>query len=605
MLSQKIPIRSEVAQKDKWNLDSLFPSIDLWKKAVKNIEQAIKKAPSFKGSLHRSAQSLRAVLDFQTYTITELESVIVYATLRYYEDISNQEHLKLYLKSNHLYSDWEASIAFFIPEIQKIDEESFQHFLEQDELQNFSNALRRIRRFRPYSLNEREEWIMALSQHVAKTPRNSFEALTSLDFDFGTIDLPQGTVPLTHSRFVLLLRESDRNIRKKTYQQFYQLFDRHKNILSNLLAADIQHHIFSTRVRKYPSVRFEALFEDNIEESVYDTLIKTVHDGLGHLHDYYALRAKTLHLPTISHYDVYVPLISAVKKITPYQEAVQLVHDAMLPLGSNYCDEMRNGLLGTWVDRYENKGKIPGAFSSGSYTSDPYILLNYQQDNIDQVFTLAHEAGHSMHSKYACAHNPIQDAQYSIFEAEIASTLHEQLLNNFLLKESSSQEFTLYLINLQIDSIIGTLYRQTMFAEFEKTIYEHAQQAEALTLDFFRDTYAKLQQKYFGHAVDLSDFASLECLRIPHFYKPFYVYKYATGISYAISIAEKITHDSNGNTIDQYLQFLKNGGRKFPIDNVSTLIPSTEVAVQTAIRKFADLVATFKEKYSLYLQQNS
>jgi oligoendopeptidase F len=387
------------------------------------------------------------------------------------------------------------------------------------------------------------------------------------------------------------MESQDRDLRLKAYMRFYEHFESHKTCLAGLYSGSVKQDVIKARIRNFSSARAAALFPDNVPDEVYDNLVNTVSRNLGTLHRYYSLRKRALKLPELRHYDVYTPIVSAPKIKTSWNEAVQQVCDALAPLGEDYVSTLRSGLFGRWADRYENKGKRSGAFSAGSYSGDPYILMNYKDDSIRDVFTLAHEAGHSMHSWYSVKSNSFMHYNYTIFEAEVASTFNEELLFRYMKNQSLTKELKLYLVNKQADELLATLFRQTMFAEYEKKTHELEESGTPLTVDVLRSEYRKLLVKYFGQEMVLDDVSDLECLRIPHFYRAFYVYKYATGISASLALAERVL--SGGKTErEDYFAFLKSGGSRFPIDalKIAGVDMSSPEPVQAACSSFEQLV---------------
>jgi len=417
--------------------------------------------------------------------------------------------------------------------------------------------------------------------------------LTNVDMDFGVIDTPEGKRPLSQSSWSVLIENRDREFRRRVYETFYHHFDAHKNTLASLYAGQVKLDVIHARTRGYSSARAAALFKDDVSESVYDNLINTVSKNLAPLHRYYSLRKKALKLPDLRHYDVYVPIAAVPVKKTTWNEAVELVCRALAPLGDEYTGVLKEGLLGRWADRYENKGKRSGAFSAGGFTGDPYILMNYKDDSIRDVFTLAHEGGHSMHSYYSAKNNPFMHYDYTIFEAEVASTFNEEFLFRYLrdLPEFNSAELKLYIVNKRIDEILSTLYRQTMFAEFEKRTHELEESGVPLTVNVFRDEYRKLLEKYFGSEMVLEKESDLEGLRIPHFYRAFYVYKYSTGISASLALAERVLSGGEKERAD-YFGFLKSGGSRFPIESLKAagVDMSSPAPVEAACKIFGSLV---------------
>ncbi len=589
---KKIPLRAEVPAKNCWNLDSLYPSDSAWEEDLKILAGKIEPITSFQGKLHTSAQQLADCLHFITETEILDERLGYYAHLRYSEDAGDSTRQDRWARYLQLSTRISTAASFLAPEILSIPDSSMQQFLTEDCLQDFGIYLHKILRNKPYTLSEKEERLLAMQAEANQTASKTFNALNDVDMDFGAVATPEGEIPLSHSSFGSLLQHSDRNIRKQAYNQFYQQYEAHKNTLASLYSGSIQLDIYRAKVRGFSSARAAKLFADDVPESVYETLIEQVHAAFPTLHRYYALRAKQLGLHKIHMYDTKVPLIPDVRMNHSYTEAVDLVCEAVAPLGSEYVSTMRDGLLGGWVDRYENRGKRSGAFSAGSYQGDPYILLNYKQDVLRDVFTLAHEAGHSMHSWYSARSNPFQHYQYTIFEAEVASTFNEQLVFTHLQKKYAADDaVSAYLINLRIDDILATLIRQTMFAEYEHICHSMAEQGKALTVDSLRSSYAELQKNYFGSAVEHTEIDNLEGLRIPHFYRAFYVYKYATGISAAITLANGVLQ-KNGNALENYFSFLRSGGSRFPLESLQKAGVNLRKpdAVQHALHEFSRLV---------------
>jgi len=432
---------------------------------------------------------------------------------------------------------------------------------------------------------------------MATTANQVSRQLNNADLKFGTIKNDRGeTVELSHVSFSALLHSPRRSIREAAFHQYYEQFSAHENTLAATLAGSIQRDVYYARARSYPSALAAALFPDNVPQTVYDNLIAAVRRNLPALHHYYDLRRRKMKLKDIHHYDTYVPILSELESRHTWNEAVQVVVEALEPLGADYCGALERGLTGRWCDRYENQGKQSGAFSSGSFDGEPYILMNFQPDVLDHVFTLAHEAGHSMHSYYSARSQPFQYYNYTIFVAEVASTFNEQLLSKHLMRAARTDRERAFLINREIDAIRGTILRQTMFAEFEKLTHSLAEQNEPLTVERFKSVYRELLEAYFGPDFVLDAELSLECFRIPHFYHAFYVYKYATGLSAAIALAERVTSGTNGAVRD-YLKFLQCGCSKDPLDLLRDAGVDMEkpAPVDTALSYFRRLVDELDE----------
>jgi oligoendopeptidase F len=592
----KIPERHEVAQADKWNLSKLYADDDGWEQELARFEDMIPRISQFKGTLGESAAKLKSCLDFMKDMDMLDEKLGNYAHLRLNEDEGQSEGQARFSRYMALAARAAASASWKIPEIQAIPEERIREFLADETLSEYRIMLEKILRFKPHVLSEAEERLIAMQAEANQTARKTFSALTNVDMSFGIIRTEKGELPLTQSSFVSFLLNPDRSIRETAYTQFYRGFDGHKNSLTSLYAGSVHLDIYSARIRCYASSRAAALFPDRVEESVYDNLIETVGANLPALHEYYNLRRKAMGLDRLCHYDVYVPLVKDIAVHHSYDEAVNVIKEALKPLGADYSNTLEQGLGGGWVDRYENRGKRSGAYSSGAYTSDPYILMNYKEDVLGDVFTLAHEGGHSMHTLYSAAGNPFPHYSYTIFEAEVASTFNEQLLAKHLLERATSDAMRAYLVGKQVDSIIATLFRQTMFAEFEHRTHRMVEEGNPLTVDFIRQVYRGLLEKYFGKDVELPPESDLECLRIPHFYSAFYVYKYATGLAAAIALSTKVLDGTTADR-DRYLAFLKSGGSKYPLESLASagVDMSTPAPIEAAMERFKELTRTLSE----------
>jgi oligoendopeptidase F len=490
----------------------------------------------------------------------------------------------------------QAAWSYFDPEIHAIAEQQMAAFLGHPALAEFAIYLRKLLRFRPHVLSEKEERLLALQMEVNQTTANAFSVLTDVEFDFGAIATPEGEKVLSHASFSSFLQHPDRDLRRRAYAQYYSQYDKYKTTLAVLYQGSVQLDRYAAKVRNHASARAMALFPDNMPESVYDNLVATVHAGLPALHRYYEVRRRAMRLPELRHYDVRASLVPNVVWSHSYDQAVDVVLKALAPLGEGYCAQMRTGLAGGWVDRYENKGKTSGAFSYGSYRGEPYILLNFKEELLDDVFTLAHEAGHSMHSFLSARSNPFLDWHYTTFEAEVASTFSEQLLQRYLVTHAESPGRKAYLLNKEIDAIIGSLFRQTMFAEFESRSHALVEAGTPLTVDVLRNEYRALLERYFGSGVKLEPVSDLEGLRIPHFYRAFYVYTYATGISAAIALADRVL-GGGAKERDAYFTFLRSGGSRFPLQSlqVAGVDMSATAPIEAAISRFATLVEELAE----------
>lgn len=591
-----IPERHEIPEPDKWDLSKLFADDTAWEAGLTDLEEMIPGIEEYRGTLHQSAQALRTCFDYMNDVELLDERLGYYAHLRYAEDAGSSENQKRWARYLSIATRAQAAASYQTPEIQAIPDERMQQFLADPLLEPFLIPLKKILRFKPHVLSVAEERLLALQAEANETASKSFSALTDVDMDFGTVDTPEGPRPLSQSTYSSFLIRPERDIRKAAYTQFYSVFDGHKNTLASLYAGSVQLDKYRAEIRNFGSAREAALFPDKVPGEVYDNLLGTVSDNLDALHDYYEVKRKALELDKLMHYDVYVPFVRDLKVTHTYTEAVDVVWQALAPLGDEYRNTLKDGLLHGWVDRYENKGKSSGAFSAGSFAGDPYILMNYKEDVLRDVFTLAHEGGHSMHSWYSARNNPFQYYQYTIFEAEVASTFNEQLLAKYMVERADDDRMKAYLIGKQADDVVATIYRQTMFAEFEDKAHAMLESGTPLTVESIRTTYRGLLEKYFGSAVGLEEVSDLEGLRIPHFYRAFYVYKYATGLAAAISLAKRVM-DGGSSERDSYLSFLKSGGSRYPIESltVAGVDMSTPEPIEEALQRFRTLVAQLKE----------
>lgn len=562
----RTPVRDEIPAEDTWDLSVLYPTSEQWSAEFAAVQATYAGIAGFKGRLGTSAAALRDGLEFEKALSIRVERLYHYAMLRVSEDSSDDANLSREAQLENLLTRINEASAFIHPEIQAIDDSTFEQFLADPALQAWVVRLQRLRRMKPHTLSEPEERLLALGHSALRGHRETFSQLTNVDMKFGSILDERGEErPLTQSSFSSFLMKADPDLRRRAFHQFYGEFRDHQFTLASGFASSVRADVFSARARRYPSALEKALFSDDVPVAVYDNLITAVRANLDPLFRYYELRRRALGLQEIHHYDTYVPLVADLQMQTSFDDAIDKVLGALAPLGEEYCAVLSRGLRQQrWCDRYESKGKRSGAFSSSSYGNPPFILMNYKADVFPDVYTLAHEAGHSMHTWFAQGHQDYQLYDYPIFLAEVASTFNEELLTHHLLENTSDSRMRAYLLNRQIDDIRGTIYRQTMFAEFEKIVHELEDAGEALTLDTFRDTYRALLKTYFGDAFALDAELDLECLRIPHFYNAFYVYKYATGMSAAVSLAQKVLQ-GGPTDVKAYLGFLKSGGSQFPL----------------------------------------
>ena len=587
-----LPPRDKVKAADTWDLGSLFPSDDAWEKAFKKWEAKIGGFEKYRGTFKQGAKQLAEALKFDSDFDREAERLGVYAFLKTTEDQANSTYQAMKGRFMNAASRAGQAASYMRPEILALPAATMTQYMESKELAHFKYKLELLLRKKKHTLGKKEEKLLAMQSEMSQAASTIFRQLNDADLKFGNIKDEKGEqIELSTATFSKLLHSSKRSVRKTAFHQYYAQYVAHENTLAATLDGSIQRDVYYARAREYPSALEAALYQDNVPTSVYDNLIEAVHNNLPTLYRYYDIRRRKMKLKDIHHYDTYVPILSDLEKKHTWAQAVKVIMESLEPLGDEYRTVLEKGLNGRWCDRYPNRGKQSGAFSSGSFDGDPYILMNYQPEVLDHVFTLTHEAGHSMHSYYSSKFQPYDYYDYTIFVAEVASTFNEQLLSRHLQKKAKSDAERAFLINHDIDAIRGTIIRQTMFAEFEKITHALCEAGEPLTVDRFKKEYRKLLELYFGPEFAIDDELSLECFRIPHFYRAFYVYKYATGMSAAIALADRVTKGGKQEQTD-YLTFLKGGGSKFPLDLLRDAGVDMEqpTAVETALAHFGKLV---------------
>ncbi len=593
-----VPTRKEVSTKDCWDLSSLYQNVDAWNVEFTQGKNNLEKVQSFSGNLTTSAKHLAEGLQCYLDSRRQIEKLYTYAHLKSDEDTSNTENLGRLQKAIGLYAELSSVSSYIAPELLALEESTLASYLKEECLKDYKLIIEETVRYRKHTLSPQEESILAQGIEVFSSCRQIFSQLNNADLDFGTIEIDGKKTPLTHSTYTLLLKNPDPQIRKQAFEQFYSVFDSHKNTISAAFAGSLKKDSYLSKVRKYNSCLEQSMFGDNVPSSVYSNLIDSVSSKLNELHRYYELRKRILKLDNQYIYDTYTPLVKAIKTNYSFDEAVSIVLSSLEPLGKDYTKTLEKGLLKDgWVDKYENQGKRSGAYSSGCYDSSPYILVNYKNESLNDMFTLTHESGHSMHSYLSRSNQLYQNSEYTIFVAEVASTFNEQLLSKELRKRyKDDKQLSAFLINQQIDDIKGTFFRQIMFAEFERTAHQMAESNQALTVDSFRSSYRELLAKYFGQAVTLNELDCLECLRIPHFYSSFYVYKYATGIAAAIELAQLVTK-GGATERDNYLNFLKSGGTKHPLELLkgAGVDLSKKEPIEATVNLFAELIDELEE----------
>lgn len=564
---QKLPSRSEVQVEDTWRLEDIFATDALWEQEFKEVKALIPEAGNYEGKLEESADTLYKALQYQDHLTSRLGKLYTYAHMRYDQDTTNSLYQGMEDRIKTLYAQAGTALAYITPELLAIEEEKINTFLqEKEELKLYKHALDEINLQRPHVLSAGEEALLAQASEVLGNASNTFGMLNNADLQFPSIKDEKGnSVEVTHGRYSRFLESEDPRVRKDAFKAVYDTYGQFKNTFASTLSGNVKKNNFNAQIRKYDSARHAALSNNNIPESVYDNLVSTINDNLHLLHRYVKLRKKVLGLEELHMYDLYTPLVKDVKMEVTYPEAKDYLLNGLAPLGEDYVNVLKEGFDSRWVDVQENKGKRSGAYSSGTYGTNPYILMNWQ-DNVNNLFTLAHEFGHSVHSYYTRKTQPYPYGNYSIFVAEVASTCNEALLNDYLLKTIDDDKKRLYLLNHFLEGFRGTVFRQTMFAEFEHLIHEKAKNNEALTADALTEAYYELNKKYFGEEdIVIDEEIGLEWARIPHFYYNYYVYQYATGYSAATALSKQILEEGQP-AVDRYVEFLKSGSSDYPIE---------------------------------------
>ncbi|MDD1513263.1 oligoendopeptidase F [Priestia megaterium] len=588
---KKLPSRSEIKVEDTWKLEDIFASDDAWEKEFEEVKALIPQMEKFKGKLGESAQTLYDALQEQDELTMRVSKLYTYAHMRYDQDTTNSFYQGLNDRIKTLYTQIASGLSYVTPEILSIEESKIKQYMaEHKELKLYAHALDEITRERPHILSESEEALLAQASEVLGSSSNTFGMLNNADLEFPSIKDENGEeVEITHGRYIRFLESSDRRVREEAFKAVYETYGKFKNTFASTLSGTVKKDNFSARVRHYNSARHSALSTNNIPEEVYDNLVKTVNDNLHLLHRYIDLRKKVLGIEELHMYDLYTPLVKDVKMEVTYEEAKDFILKGLKPLGEDYLNVLKEGFENRWVDVHENKGKRSGAYSSGTYGTNPYILMNWQ-DNVNNLFTLAHEFGHSVHSYYTRKTQPYPYGDYSIFVAEVASTCNEALLNDYLLKTIDDEKQRLYLLNHYLEGFRGTVFRQTMFAEFEHDVHVRAQNGEPLTPELLTKLYYDLNKKYFGDNLVIDEEIGLEWARIPHFYYNYYVYQYATGFSAAAALSKQILEEGDA-AVERYVGFLKSGSSDYPIE----VLKKAGVDMTTS-QPIEEALAVFEEK---------
>ena len=584
--------RKDIPKEHQWDLESMFVDVKAWEESYNKAKEMAKNFGSYKGQVVSSSKNLYEALKDMGELVRITENLYSYAHMRLDEDTREGSSQALSDRGLGLLVEVGEKTSFVEPEILTLDLATLERYYEEEpELILYKKHIGNIMRQKDHVLSSREESILAQLGEVANSPQKIFSMLNNADIKFPTIKNEDGKdVEITHGNFIPFMESTNRAVRKSAFEALYTTYKGYKNTFAASLNGDLKKNIFNANVRNYKSSREASLDRNNVSLSVYDNLIKSVHNNLDSMYKYMDIRKRALGVEELHMYDLYTPIVKDVDFKIPYEEGVELVKKALVPLGEEYMKVVEEGFSSRWIDVYENRGKRSGAYSSGSYDSKPFILLNYH-DTLDNVFTTAHELGHSIHSYFTRKAQPYVYGDYSIFVAEVASTANESLLIEYMLKNVKDKNEKLYLLNHYLESFRTTVFRQTMFAEFEMTINKYLESGGALTADYLCETYKKINELYYGPNIVVDEEIAMEWARIPHFYYNFYVFQYATGFSAAVALSEKILAEGKP-AVDRYINFLKSGSSDYPLNvlKVAGVDMTTEEPVNNAMKLFSKLV---------------
>lgn len=589
--------RSTIENKFKWTIDEMYPNEESIEKDIQKVKELIEEVKKYKGILADSEENIFKALNISEEASRILQNLYVYTHMKSHEDTRINKNQGNATKTDMLSTELSMATSYMVPEIIAMDSEKLENYLKTEKLSHYKKYVDDILRLKPHTLNEREEELLAAVADLSGVPENVYDMLSFADLQFPEIEDENGEkVRVTHSNFSLFLKSKDARVRKDAFEAMYGVYGQYKNTFASTLYGGIKSEIFYAKTRKYESALQGSLFQDNVSVDVYNNLIDAVHENLDTLNDYIDLKKKFLGLDKINMYDLYVPLTESFDMEIPYEKAQKIILEALKPLGEEYLENVKKAFAEGWIDVYGNEGKQGGAYSWGSYDSKSYILMSYK-DDLNSLFTLIHEMGHSMHSFYSKNNQPYLYSGYKIFVAEVASTLNELLLINYLLKNAKSKEERVYLLNYYLEQFRTTVYRQTMFAEFEKICHGKVEEGEPLTAEDFNNIYYDLNKKYYGESCEVNEEIALEWARIPHFYSNFYVYKYATGFSAASALSKQILEEGE-SAVSRYKEFLKSGGSEFPLDQLrkAGIDMEKKESVDEALHVFKDLVKQLEKE---------
>ena len=583
----ELKTREEIAPQYKWRLEDLFPSEDAWEQELKRLEKIVPEAARFKGTLN-NMESVLEMLRFTDEISLALERLFVYARMSRDTDNACSKYVSWVDRVTSLMVRYDESTSYIRPELNDIDSELLLEWAGDARMKDYDYQLRELVRGKKHVLSDESERILALSGEIGDSYDTIYTMLSDVDLQFAPIkDETGGEQPMSHGRYRLYLESRRRDIRRQAYESMYKAYESQINTVAAIYGSSVKKDVFYTPARNFPSCRERALFGGDIPVSVYDGLLDAVGEKLPVLHDYVALRKRVLGLDDLKMYDMYVPMFEAFEGEYTFEDACSLVLEALAPLGEKYTSVLKKAFSEGWIDVYETKGKSSGAYSWGAYGTHPYMLLNFQ-GRLDDAFTLAHEAGHSMHSYFSDEAQSYPKAQYLIFVAEVASTVNEVLMLKHLINKTEDEAVKKYLLEFFLEQFRTTVFRQTMFAEFELIAHEHAEKGESLTREWLCETYGGLNKKYYGMSVETDQLISLEWARIPHFYRAFYVYQYATGFCAAVAIASRILKEGQP-AVSDYMKFLSSGGSNAPIEllKLAGVDLSDRIVLNSSLEEFS------------------
>ncbi len=557
-------LRDKVSENFKWNLDKMYPNKEDIQKDIEYVEKSCEKIAKYAGKLDKSVDNFYNAIKLMEESSRKLEYIYAYTHMKHHEDTRINENLAHSTKSEMLEAEYSKASSFIVPEIIGIDDDTLQEYMKDEKLIPYRRMIKEILRTKPYTLSEKEEKIMAAVSELTDGPENTYEMLCFADMQFPEIKDEEGkNVRIDHFNYSKYIKSNSRRVRKDAFEAEFSTYKKYKNTMASTLFSGIKSEIFNSRTRKYPSALYASLFADDISVDVYNNLIDSVNENIFILNRYLQIKKKYFGLENLHMYDLYVPMAKDLNIKISFDEAKEIILEALKPMGEEYLELIKKAFNERWIDVYENEGKKGGAYSWGCYDSYPYILMSYT-DDLNSMFTLIHELGHSIHSYLSHKNQAYVDASYKIFVAEVASTVNEILLIKYLLKNAKNKEEKIYYLNYYLEQYRTTVYRQTLFAEFEKICHENVEAGNPMTAEDFNKVYFDLNKKYYGEACDVDELISVEWARIPHFYSNFYVYKYATGFSAASVLSDKILNEAGA--VEKYIEFLKSGGSDYPLN---------------------------------------